>query len=437
MTLEHENPNGHDPCGQEKFSKLCALAMSGALSRSEQVDLEIHLKTCEGCREAYKDYVALTKDAMPMLAPIYAGQQETENWDDTNVRRKLFARVDAAQIPGLVARHKHEIPVPRRIAMRLVVAAAIAACVAVAASVGAYRYGHATEAAAKQAVASATASASDRIQKLALEKKAADDLLSAQTQKLDALEAEGRQSMLEIEQLHSDLRILDDRSSEIAAAKANSDEQLRTVSQQRDALAQHLHDAQEAYQNVQVELGNLRAERDKATLRMASLETRANELTVTNREDEQRVSDQQQFLSSDRDIRELMGARQLYIADVFDVDSSSRTRKPFGRVFYTQGKSLIFYAFDLDHQPDVKNAGAFQAWGQKETPQGEKAQPVNLGILYMDNEKNRRWALRCDDPRQLVEIDAVFVTVEPHGGSEKPTGKPFLYAMLRKEANHP
>src|SRR5580704_12805035 len=78
-----------------------------------------------------------------------------------------------------------------------------------------------------------------------------------------------------------------------------------------------------------------------------------------------------------------------------------------------------------------------QAWGQKETPQGETAQPVNLGILYMDNETNRRWALRCDDPQQLAEIDAVFVTVEPHGGSQKPTGKPFLYAMLRKEANHP
>jgi len=48
-----------------------------------------------------------------------------------------------------------------------------------------------------------------------------------------------------------------------------------------------------------------------------------------------------------------MGARKLYIADVFDVDSGSRTKKPFGRVFYTQGKSLIFYAFDLDRQPSV------------------------------------------------------------------------------------
>ena len=55
----------------------------------------------------------------------------------------------------------------------------------------------------------------------------------------------------------------------------------------------------------------------------------------------------------------------------------------------------------------------------------------------MDSESNRRWVLRLDDPKQLAEIDAVFVTVEPQGGSQKPTGKPFLYALLRREANHP
>jgi hypothetical protein len=62
---------------------------------------------------------------------------------------------------------------------------------------------------------------------------------------------------------------------------------------------------------------------------------------------------------------------------------------------------------------------------------------MNLGILYMDNESNRRWVLRFDDPKQLAEIDAVFVTIEPRGGSHKPTSKPFLYALLRKEVNHP
>jgi anti-sigma-K factor RskA len=58
-------------------------------------------------------------------------------------------------------------------------------------------------------------------------------------------------------------------------------------------------------------------------------------------------------------------------------------------------------------------------------------------MLYLDSETNRRWILRSDDPQTLAEIDAVFVTVEPRGGSAKPTGKPFLFAMLLKQANHP
>jgi hypothetical protein len=230
--------------------------------------------------------------------------------------------------------------------------------------------------------------------------------------------------------------VLQQRANELATSNASSDEQLRSVSQQRDALSGQLLDARHAYDAVQAELVGLRADREKATLQLASLETQVDELAAMNQE-QSKLASGGQFLSSDRDVRELMGARNLYIADVFDVDSSSRTRKPFGRVFYTRGKSLIFYAFDLDHRPSLKRASAFQAWGQRETPQGETAQPVSLGILYTENETNRRWALRCDDPQQLAEIDAVLVTVEPHGGSDKPTGKPFLHAMLRKKANHP
>jgi anti-sigma-K factor RskA len=73
-------------------------------------------------------------------------------------------------------------------------------------------------------------------------------------------------------------------------------------------------------------------------------------------------------------------------------------------------------------------------WGKKGSDDG---QPLNLGILYEDSEANRRWVLHFEDPTQLAEINAVFVTVEPNGGSAKPTSKPFLYALLRKEANHP
>ena len=192
-----------------------------------------------------------------------------------------------------------------------------------------------------------------------------------------------------------------------------------------------------SYQLMQAELNTLRAERDRLQLRAASMESRVEELTASGRDQERRLKDSEQYLASDRDIRELMGARKLYIADVFDVDSGSRTRKPFGRVFYTESKSLIFYAFDLDRQPGVQNASSFQVWGGRDGWTGEKARAMNLGILYMDSETNRRWVLRLEDPKQLAEIDAVFVTVEPHGGSQKPTGKPFLYALLRREANHP
>ena len=49
-----------------------------------------------------------------------------------------------------------------------------------------------------------------------------------------------------------------------------------------------------------------------------------------------------------------MGARDLYIAEVYDVGGNGATKKPYGRVFYTKGKSLIFYAYDLDQQAGVR-----------------------------------------------------------------------------------
>jgi hypothetical protein len=254
---------------------------------------------------------------------------------------------------------------------------------------------------------------------------------------LAQLKTQVASSQREVSKLREALHAADVHSAALTDANTKREEQFRQVSEQRDKLASQLRDAQQSYELVQAQLTSLQAQYDHALLRMTSLESKVDELTASARDQEHRLKDNEQYLASDRDIRELMGARKLYIADVFDVDSGSRTRKPFGRVFYTQSKSLIFYAFDLDHQPGVKNASAFQVWGKRDTESEEKNHAMNLGILYMDSESNRRWVLRLDDPKQLAEIDAVFVTVEPHGGSQKPTGKPFLYALLRREANHP
>jgi anti-sigma-K factor RskA len=103
-------------------------------------------------------------------------------------------------------------------------------------------------------------------------------------------------------------------------------------------------------------------------------------------------------------------------------------------VFYTSGKSLIFYAYDLDQQPGIESASTFQAWGRR-GPDRDHA--VNLGILYQDNANKKRWVLKSDNPKTLAQIDAVFVTVEPNGGSPHPSGKPLLFAYLGIHPNHP
>src|SRR5262249_50665437 len=102
---------------------------------------------------------------------------------------------------------------------------------------------------------------------------------------------------------------------------------------------------------------------------------------------------------------------------------------------YTKDKSLIFYAFDLDKQPGLKNASTFQVWGRRGP---DRKNALSLGILFQDlSAANKRWIMKTDDPDKLTKIDAVFVTIEPKGGSEQPTGKQLLFAYLHVDPNHP
>jgi len=418
MITEHGRLDDH-----EKFKELAALANSGALTPGELAELKGHLRNCVECREAYSEYLHLIAQGMPLLAGTYSDPQQAGAWDDSAARERLFARVRAAEAGAQPYRLQ-------RIAMNPLAQAALAACLFIAIGVDAYYVGSRRQKSERRVEASSEKQAAN----VTTESGSLDKLVSNKTRRLSELSEQISQKEQELIKLRSALRVLEDHSKDITAANLAMEAQLRVVSQERDTLNGQLRNAEQDYARIQAEFASLRAERDEAVSRNASIESRIDHLAAINREQERRLKEDELYLASDRDIRELMGARKLYIADVFDVDGRSHTRKPFGRVFYTQSKSLIFYAFDLDQQPDVKNASAFQVWGRKESKQGT---PMSLGLLYMDNDVNRRWVLRCDDPRQLAEIDAVFVTVEPNGGSHKPTGKPLLYASLREEVNHP
>ena len=418
----------------QEFLELAALAQRATLSSSERLSLERHLQICDSCQRAFDEYSLISTEGMPFLAAANGYDDPNQDWDDTSLRSKLFAKIEEQDQATSATKREHLArpidAVPQGSHSRWAIAG-LAACVLIAVAIGAYHLGGQVGAVKQQPMAITA-----QVQQLTSEKKAADGAIALQSSELSRLQLEVAASQREILRLRDAVHSAENRASALSAANGVQDEQLHQIVEQRDKLLSQLRDAEQSYRVVQAELAGLRAEHDKVMLRTTSLESKIDELTASSRDQERKLRDDETYLTSDRDIRELMGARKLYIADVFDVDSGSRTRKPFGRVFYTQNKSLIFYAFDLDRQPGVKNASAFQVWGQRDG-ESEKIHATNLGILYMDSESNRRWVLRLDDPKQLSELDAVFVTVEPQGGSQKPTGKPFLYALLRREANHP
>jgi hypothetical protein len=423
----------------QKFEELAALAQAGVLTVGEQIELKRHLQLCEACRAISGEYSLLGSEGMAFLAADCGNISEADAWDSRAAQNKLFSRIREAEPSPLAVAAQRRVGLvfwPWNWGARWIAAATACLLVGVVGyQLGGHR--HAGPARSTDVANLSPGPTPTSFQELASEKKTADDLLAAQTTQISRLQKQISTEQRDLTRLRAALRVAEDHSSELSTANSKGEAQLRQVSEERDKLAIQVRDAEKAYQLLQSEFTSLHAEHDRVLLRTASLESKIEELSAATRDQDRKLKDSEQYLASDRDIRELMGARKLYIADVFDVDSGSRTRKPFGRVFYTQNKSLIFYAFDLDRQPGFKNASAFQVWGQRDAELSVKSHPMNLGILYMDSESNRRWVLRWDDPKQLAEIDAVFVTVEPHGGSQKPTGKPFLYALLRKQANHP
>ncbi|HJU11765.1 MAG TPA: hypothetical protein VJ728_12855, partial [Candidatus Binataceae bacterium] len=257
----------------------------------------------------------------------------------------------------------------------------------------------------------------------------------------ELLQAQAGQGDRRIQELEHQLRIQSAALRQAQEAAAQLSQKIASDESEKAQVAEQQNDLQQKLAAAEASLGTTRAalasaEQNRRQDRQSgeSLEAQINTLNAELRHREETIGKQDDLLADDRDIRDLMGARDLYIAEVYDVGRDGVTRKPYGRIFYTKGKSLIFYAYDLDQQPGVKNASTFQAWGQN-GPNREQA--INLGIFYQDNASKKRWVLKFDNPQKLAQINAVFVTVEPHGGSNKPAGRPLLFASLRIQPNHP
>jgi len=432
----------------DEFLELCALATSGELTGEERKKLEEHLPACPSCRQAKKDYESAADGAVRALAPDFPLEEmdADPSWSVEKAEAAFFARLNKeSPSPQAEQSNKHlnaKPPAGQRLSYRpsrirwREIGMPFAACVLLALALGiaGYRIGMRRGAEVTPMTPSIPASAAGSLQAQMSDAGQERSQLILKLAEEDRIIGELKRQLGEQAALLSKLKT--------PGGEANATQALASSGREpRTQTAGEYQAAQVRFEELQKGTEVETEQRQQAAARAASLEGKVEELTQVLRERERTVdqqqteiSKQQELLEHDRDIRELMGARDLYIAEVYDVARTGQTNKTYGRVFYTKGKSLIFYAYDLDQQAGLKNASSFQAWGRRGP---DKTQALNLGIFYEDSVGKKRWMLKFDDPKTLDEIDAVFVTVEPNGGSHRPSGKQLLFAYLRVNPNHP
>jgi hypothetical protein len=442
----------------DEFLELCAVSLSGDLTDDERKKLDEHLVSCASCRVVFDQYQQTALTIVPQLAselPLPMPSAESF-WSEARAEAAFFERLKAEDrraqfenrsLPIRNGRGNSSVgfvPSPSRWGQfGMLYAAGILLFVSLA--ICAYRIGE------RRGIETASIGTPPRGQ----------DLESAKSELSDA--GHDRQALLmEIANRDKAISELKQRIARegvehdagagkqessmagLASAKHGNPSELQNgaVSTARMEQLQGQLDAQEREKAEQVSRGG--ALEAKVADLTKQLQDRSDELArqgggLLERDDllqqqDKTIARQQELLAHDRDIRDLMSARDLYIAEVYDVEKTGETNKPYGRIFYTKGKSLLFYAYDLDQQAGLKSASTFQAWGQRETSHN---QALSLGILFQDSVANKRWVVRSEDAKTLEQIDAVFVTVEPNGGSQRPSGKPLLFAYLRIHPNHP
>jgi hypothetical protein len=419
------------------------------LSADEQKRLQQHLAVCASCRKALRQYESIVRDVIPAIAateapeeaPLTAGDCSQEKAEKALFER--LAREEQEQVDR-TDRRNGSLYFPHRILpsssestwrnVWMLYVAGILLFVAI--GFFTYRIG------VRRATDAVTTPGPQPSQPVLSPAQASvQEELSDAGHDREVTRAEIAQRDKMITDLRRQLARESAAIDELKAAQTQLESSLRAgdatkqdLSEQKAALADKLESAEKSSHALEERLDSLAQQSAQDRARAKSSEATVHELTQQLQEQQAAVEQRDGLLAHDRDIRDVIGARDLYIAEIYDVAGTGETKKPYGRVFYTRGKSLIFYAYDLDQQTEVKRASAFQAWGRR-GPDLQRA--VNLGIFYEDNGARKRWILKCDDPKTLAQIDAVFVTVEPQGGSHRPSSKTLLFASLKIDPNHP
>ena len=420
----------------EEFEQLCALRVIGQLEAEEEKRLLDHLAVCHSCRAASGDFKLLVRE-LPLPSCKLADRSLLRWSEESGLRRRFIAKAHAE---GLRFSREAQKDVQktswiwtRAIRLRPLLVSGI--CIIVGAGVLSLK--RRNEHRNSQLVtASAIASSNPADFQGSLNGKLAAQPLSLAIQPLEnKLSAKTSNDEAQIKSLVSRLEAVE---AELAIRRSENKRLQQAIEQSNAATLQLSNQANQnetQLQQARSELERTRTERTALQADLVSAKAEVSNLSQQLRLQEAAQSRDRELLSLGRDISDLMGARNLHVIDVHDDDGRGKNKKSFGRVFYTEGKSLIFYAYDLDDKKLANAKYAFQAWGER---LGQPATIKSLGLLYVDDKQQKRWVLKVDDPQQLAEIDSVFVTLEPHNSATgTPRGRRILYAFLGGLPNHP
>ena len=426
------DPKHHN---NEWYEELCALAAIGELSASELDEFQQHLAQCGDCRELYADFRRISADDLGAVAVLKRSDQATAEPGVTINEDELLTRLldRAAREPAPVRRGSE-----LKSSEEEQTSVSVSRCMQILHWLQRPALSYGTVALLLCAVATV---AGFRIRELQLT-PAIQDLSEQVTNwktRAVAAEVKGKFFSETLQQKQAKQEELHKLLAEARAKYTQLEKERDTYQAQIAGLRTQLDDRAREAEAARI------SDADK-TKRLAELEGKLREINLRTEQQEAAITNLRNKLSEERtqkdaaenfddaEARELFGARDLHIVDVYDVGSNGQTRRTYGRVYYVAKKLLIFYAFDLQDKRRNRIAASFQAWGYRQPNEGA---PQNLGLFTLDDGVENRWVLKVNNRRVLERIDAVFVTLETPHGSPSPRGRRILYANLAGPANHP
>jgi hypothetical protein len=411
----------------EHFEELAAIGVKGELTPSEEQELALHLADCPQCSQVCKEYEELHAPLRPLLDPKMEILLDSRQ---DKVRSAVLKAIGAIE-PQLrtdvqPAASLKSASIQWSTLRPAWIGLAMAMAMGLAFWVGVRYESHTVRVLGETRTANSAESTPGVAVPAAMPPSASHE----QTQ-----DPQYSQVLVDLRTERQRVARLDAAIIEKDRELAASENAAATSQQQLDAESNERRQTQALLATKTDQLNQMQAAKSNDSANVVALQYQVQDLTQKLNDQKDSLERERQLLANGRDIRDIIGARNLHIIDVYDTDPGGNTRKSFARAFYTEGKSLIFYAYDLPARDMDNGKFVYAAWGEKN---GSKKTLRNLGILLNDDKGQKRWVLNLSDPKVLAEIDSVFVTLERTGtDSEQPSGKRMLTAYLNSQVNHP